>query len=80
MIKYYTPEEIGLICKYYRKVYTTYTQLDVGEELFYTQQAIGQFERGISDTARIFQWYVLHGLNKCRMDEIYAYLKNEKKL
>ena len=57
-MKYYNPKELGKICRYYRKNYTTYTQADIGAELFYTEQAIGHFERGVADTAFIFQWYV----------------------
>lgn len=79
-MKYYNPKELGKICRYYRKNYTTYTQADIGAELFYTEQAIGHFERGVADTAFIFQWYVKHGLTGFKMDEIYGILKNAEKL
>ena len=79
-MKYYNQRELGKICRYYRKNYTTYTQADIGAELYYSEQAIGCFERGIADTASILQWYVKHGLIGSKMDEIYGILKNAEKL
>lgn len=79
-MKYYNQRELGKICRYYRKNYTTYTQADVGAELYYSKQAIGCFERGTADTATMLQWYVKHGLTGFKMDEIYNILRNAEKL
>lgn len=79
-MKYYNQRELGEICRYYRKNYTTYTQADIGAELYYSEQAIGCFERGVADTAVILQWYIKHGLTGFKMDEIYNILRNAEKL
>lgn len=51
--------DVGLLCRDYR-IANGQTLEDVSIQMGYSTSAIGYFERGRNDSARILLWYVKH--------------------
>lgn len=58
--KNYTLAEIGDACRSFRLQHG-YTQKDISNDIYYTQQAISRFEHGHLDNCRVLLWYIVHG-------------------
>jgi response regulator of citrate/malate metabolism len=61
-LKGITKSYIGTVCGAYRRCHTEFSQEDVAEELGIDRSTISKFERGTTQSAFVFLWYVAHGI------------------